>query len=301
VTSHADSVRTTTKSGARWYDWKGERFWSVTTIIAGGYPKPVLINWAKKFTAEYAVDNFPKLTALLEQDTDGTIDRQGAIDWLKSAAFRERDKKGDLGTSVHNAIEAHVLGKPTPEWPLPLRPRMLAFERFLAEYEPRFIPASLADPAEAVTSGVLLAEAPVFNRTQHYAGTLDGIVEIGGRTLVLDVKTSAKGIYPEIALQLAAYRFAEFVGLPDGSEQALPQTQGAVALHLPEDGTYELREIQADEETFRHFLYVREVYRYIKDIADGVIRGVVPLPGTVSEEQLAMAAGWSQGPDGLEP
>jgi len=151
------------------------------------------------------------------------------------------------------------------------------------------VPAPVLGQHRELGDGILLAEAPVFNRTQHYAGTLDGVVEIGGRTLVLDVKTSARGIYPEIGMQLAAYRFAEFVGLPDGSEQAMPATDGAVALHLPDDGTYELREIQADEETFRSFLYVREVYRFLNDIADGVVRGIVPLPGTVTEEQLALA------------
>jgi hypothetical protein len=287
--SYADSVRTTSKSGTRWYEWKGERFWSVTTIIGGGLPKPALINWAKKFTAEYACDNLKRLNALLEPDEVGYVDREGAVDWLKNASFRDRDRKADIGTAIHEAIEAHVLGKPRPEWPLLLRPRMQAFERFLAEYEPTFVPAPVVGQHVELGNGVLLAEAPVFNREQHYAGTLDGVVEIGGRTLVLDVKTSAKGIYPEIGMQLAAYRFAEFVGLPDGSEQALPATDGAVALHLPEDGTYELREIQADEETFRSFLYVREVYRFVNEVAKGVIGGVVPLPGTVTEEQLELA------------
>jgi hypothetical protein len=287
--THADSVRTTTKSGQRWYEWKGERFWSVTTIINGGLPKPALINWAKKFTAEYACDNIKRLNALLEPDDDGSVDRDGAVDWLKGAAFRDRDRKADLGKAIHEAIEAHVLGKPVPEWALPLRPRMLAFERFLTEYEPRFVPAPVVGQKPEFGNGILLAEAPVLNRKQHYAGTLDGIVEIGGRTLVLDVKTSAKGIYPEIGMQLAAYRFAEFVGLPDGSEQPMPETHGAVALHLPDDGTYELREIQADEETFRSFLYCREVYRFVNEIGKGVVGGVVPLPGTVTTEQLELA------------
>jgi hypothetical protein len=267
-------------------------------------PKPALINWAKKFTAIYAVDNFTKLAALLEPDEDGNVDRDGAVDWLKGAAYRDRDRKADLGTAIHEAIEAYVLGRPVPEWPLPLRPRMLAFERFLSEYEPTFLPAPVVGQSVELGNGVLLAEAPVFNRKERYAGTLDGIVEIGGRTLVLDVKTSAKGIYPDIGLQLAAYRFAEFVGLPDGSEQPLPETAGAVALHLPDDGTYELREVQADEEVFKSFLYVREVYRFVNDIAPGVIRGPVPRPSDISDGQLDLAmsqAGWSKGPDGWEP
>ena len=96
--------------GKRFYQWRDEAYWSVTTIIGGGLPKPVLINWAKKFTAEYAVDNLEKLNALCAPDSDGTIDRAGAVDWLKGAAFRDRDKKADIGTAVHAAAEAHVLG-----------------------------------------------------------------------------------------------------------------------------------------------------------------------------------------------
>ena len=282
--SHADSVRTTTKSGQRWYEWRGERYWSVTTILSGGLPKRALIYWSANEVANFACDNADEVKHLVDKG-----ERDAAYDLLKRSPWRKRDKAADIGTAIHEAIEAHVLGKPTPEWPLPLRPRMQAFERFLAEYEPSFVPAPVVGQHRELGDGILLAEAPVFNRTQHYAGTLDGVVEIGGRTLVLDVKTSARGIYPEIGMQLAAYRFAEFVGLPDGSEQAMPATDGAVALHLPDDGTYELREIQADEETFRSFLYVREVYRFLNDIADGVVRGIVPLPGTVTEEQLALA------------
>lgn len=284
--SHADSVRTTTKQGARWYDWKGERYWSVTTIISGGLPKRALIYWSANQVAEFACDNVEEIKSLIASG-----ERDAAYDLLKRSPWRKRDKAADIGTAIHEAIEAHVLGRPVPEWPLPLRPRMQAFERFLAEYEPAFVPAPVSGPpverqaqdsAEAPVpagAGILLAEAPVFHRSQRYAGTLDGIVEIGGRRLVLDVKTSARGIYPEVGMQLAAYRFAEFVGLPDGSEQPLPETDGAVALHLPEDGTYELREIQADEEVFRAFLYVREVYRFLTDMADGVVRGIVPRPG----------------------
>src|SRR5437773_1920308 len=96
----------------RFYDWRGESFWSVTTIIGGGVPKPALINWAKKFTAEYAWDNFDVLAEMRETD-----DRDGAIDWLKNAAFRSRDKAADLGSVVHASIEAVALGKPIPRWP----------------------------------------------------------------------------------------------------------------------------------------------------------------------------------------
>ena len=264
---------TTARSGQRYYTWRNERYWSVTTIISGGVPKPALINWAKKFTAEYACDNIKKLNGLLEPDDQGLVDRDGAIEWLKGAAYRDRDRKADIGTYVHAATEAYVLGKPFPEWPLPLRPRLLAFERFLAAYEPIW---------EAT-------EASVYNRSEHYAGTLDGIATIGrgphkGRKLIGDTK-SGKAIYPEVSLQLSAYRHAEFIGLPDGDEAAMPATDGAFALHLPESGDYEVFNVQADEETFRMFLYCREVFRWTTEMSKGVLG---PLATDPSEQKQSV-------------
>lgn len=238
----------------RFYSWRNEKYWSVTTILSGGIPKPVLVNWAKKYTAEYAVDNFAALTALVE------VGRDDAVDWLKGAAYRERDRKADLGTHVHAAMEAHSLGKPFPEWPENVRPRMNAYLAFVEAHNPVY----------------LATEASVYNRSQRYAGTLDAIVELGGKRYVLDMKSS-KGVYPEVALQLAAYRHAEFIGLPDGSEREMYETDGALALHLADgedgEGAWQLLDVDADEDVFRFFLYAREVFRWGEEKAKTVLRG----------------------------
>ena len=56
------------------------------------------------------------------------------------------------------------------------------------------------------------------------------------------------------------------VGLPDGSEHELPRVDGAAVLHLRPDG-YALRPVRIDEDVFRAFLFVREVFRFQEDIA----------------------------------
>jgi hypothetical protein len=240
--------------GKRFYSWHNERYWSVTTIINGGLAKPVLVNWAKKFTAEYAVDNYKALGEVLK------VDREGAVDWLKNASFRDRDKKADVGTSVHAACEAFELGKPMPPWPVAIKPHMEHFAAFLEEYQPK----------------IQMAEASVYNRTEKYAGTLDAIADFGGRLLLFDVKTG-KGVYPEVGLQLAAYRFAEFIGLPDGSERAMPKVDGCAALHLTDEG-YDFIEVRADEDLFRSFLYVREVFRFLSETSKHVLGPTLPVP-----------------------
>jgi hypothetical protein len=257
---------TTQRSGQRFYTWRGERYWSVTTIIGGGVPKPALINWAKKFTAEYAVEHFEAFKTLIADDPDG------AVEWLKGAAYRDRDRKADLGTLVHAATEAHVLGKPMPQWPPVAKPRMDAFVRFLSDYEPEYV----------------ATEASVYNRTERYAGTLDAIADVRGARYLIDTKTG-KGVYPESALQMAAYRYAEFIGLPDGDERDMYPVDACAVLHLSDEGEYELVQVRADTEVFKAFLYVREVFRWTQQTSKTVIGGEVPASSEMAQASLPLA------------
>lgn len=263
----------------RYYQWRQERYWSVTTIIGGGVPKPALLPWGIKSVAEGAVAERAVLDAMLEKcetpdecakgDFCGTCDQ--AIRWLKGIPYAKRDKAADLGSYLHAATEAYVLGKPFPKWPVLVKPRMDAFVQFLADYEPVY---------EAT-------EASVYNRTERYAGTLDAIATIGGAKILLDMK-SGKAVYPEVALQLAAYRYAEFIGLPDGSEAPMHKVDGCAALHLSPQGTYELIEVQAGPDELKFFLYAREVFRWQEDASKSVLVGPMKLPS--SEGQAALGA-----------
>lgn len=246
---------TTARGGKRFYSWRNENYWSVTTIIGGGIPKPALLPWGIKMVAEGAIE------AIENGALEGMVrtDRDGAIRFLKGLPYAKRDAAGDLGTLVHAACEAHSLGKPIPPWPLPVIPYMRAFEQFLSDFEPTFT----------------ATEASVYNRTQRYAGTLDAIATL---TLPLqeqpisalfDVKTG-KGVYAEVGLQLAAYRYAEFIGLPDGSKAPMPEVDGALCLHLTPEG-YRLIEVRADDEVFQAFLYAREVFRWLEDTSKSVL------------------------------
>ena len=269
------ATKTTSPAGQRFYTWRNDNYWSVTTIISGGLPKQALIYWAANQVAEYVCDNPDKVAMLLRPSADTDDARQAArdeaYDFLKRTPWRARDKAADLGTAIHEATEAYVLGKPMPPWTPLVKPRMVQFERFLIDYGPEYQEG--------------MVEAPVFNRTERYAGTLDAIALIGGRRLVLDEK-SGKGVYPDVGLQLAAYRWAEFVGAPDGSENPMPETDGAAVLHLKDDG-YDLIEVRADEQVFKSFLYVREVYRFKTDIEKTVLLGNVPV-GDGAQEVLAV-------------
>lgn len=276
-----------TRAG-RLYEWRSptanigdppERFWSVTTILKGGLPSPALTAWGMKAVAEYAVANHRQLSSMLQtvrvrptsegmaiiSDPDAV---QAAIDWLKGSPYRERDRKGDIGSAVHAAAEAHILGKP---WPAPdgdVAPYLEQFRRFLDEHKPEFE----------------LAEATVYNRTEAYAGTLDAIAVIPGRgRALIDYKTSGRqkdgkpGVYPEHALQLAMYRFAEFIGLPDGTEAPMPAVDGCAVLWLAPDD-YELVPVTADEQVFLAARYVRETFRWMEELSKSVVGQALPAP-----------------------
>lgn len=257
----------------RYYDWKGERFWSVTTILSGGVPKPALLPWGIKMVAEGAVEaaRSGALLPMVEQDADA------AVQFLKGLPYAKRDRAANLGTEIHEAIEILAQGKPWPDWPLPIRPHMERFREFVDAYRPEWI----------------ASEASVYSRSQAYAGTLDAIVKIGDRTLLLDVKTG-KGIYPEVALQLSAYRFAEFIGLPDGEEEPMPLVDGCVALHLTDQFAH-LIEVRSDEAVLNAFLYAREVFRWQEEtsktaIAKEPIAPLFDIDGDKFERREADAA-----------
>lgn len=258
---------TTARGGKRFYSWRNEEFWSVTTIISGGVPKPALLPWGIKSVAESAVAKRATLTAMLADCETPKECAKGvfcpvcteAIRYLKGAPYAKRDAAGDLGTDVHAAAEAYSLGQPFPKWSPLIRPYMEAYVAFLEDFTPTFT----------------ATEASVYNRTQKYAGTLDAIARLQlplqalPGDYILDTK-SGKGIYPEIGLQLAAYRNAEFIGLPDGSEAPMPDVDGALGLHLTPQG-YRLIEVRADAEVFNAFLYAREVFRFATDTSKTVL------------------------------
>lgn len=242
-------TRTTSKSGQRFYTWGQDRFWSVTTIIGGGVPKPALLPWGIKSVAEGAVEAHQRgsLAPMIEQDP------KAAVSFLKGLPYANRDRAAKLGTEIHAAAEAAMLGKPTPPVGPDAAPYMGHFHQWV----------------EDMSVKVEQSEASVFSRAQAYAGTLDMIAVIGGRRLIVDHKTG-KGVYPEVALQLAAYRHAEFIGRPDGREEPMPAVDGGAVLHLTPTG-YRFLEVECGDHVYKSFLYAKEVFRWMQDTSKTVI------------------------------
>lgn len=234
------------------YRWRDETFDSVTTIIENGVPKPALKAWGQKMVAEFAVD---RMDAWLE------MERDEAVDFLKRAPNRFTDRAAARGSDIHEWARCHVLGQPVPPCPKPMQPWIDAFMRFLDDWQPEFV----------------ATEVTVYSRRWHYAGTLDWLAKLppleafGIEEPILGDYKTGKGIYGEAALQMSAYRHADFVGLPDGSEMPLPATAGAMVLHLrpdilPKPG-YFLLPVDSSPEMFRLFLYAQQIHRFTQEIS----------------------------------
>jgi hypothetical protein len=212
---------------------------SVTTIMGVLDKSGPLIGWAKRITAEAAVDNRDQLATWMELGG-----RAGAISLLTKAASVKRDKAADVGTRVHALAESVARGVPV-ELTEEERPFLTAYQLFLKEWEPRY----------------LATEEMVVSLTHGYGGTFDAIVEMAGDVWMLDTKTS-KGCYPETSLQLAAYTFADFIGRPaDGKRYSIPPITAYGVLHLRPEG-YEVVPYAVDQETFNAFLYARRLYEW---------------------------------------
>jgi hypothetical protein len=233
-------------NGHRVYQWAGRLYPSVTAVIKGGVPAPFLPAWAAKQAAEYAVANLERLAVL----------PAGQAIWeIKRAPWTSRDAAASLGDLVHAAVEAYATGQPRPDLPAEANPYLTAFDGFLAEHQPRW----------------LLVEQTVYSRRYSYAGTLDAVCELpaGGPVTLLDVKTG-KRVYPEAALQLAAYAAADFIGGPDGREHPLPTIQAAAVLHL-RPGGYQLVPVPVGRAVLEAFLSALAVFRWATDLAPQVL------------------------------
>jgi hypothetical protein len=205
--------------GGRKYVWQGmgelETFFSVTTILSRVLAKPAIPGWAARTCGEYVAENMNRLYAVWKND------RATVVKMVKEAPWSQRDSAAVRGTGVHDLLEQLALGQ-SPTIPGYAQPYVDAWQRWRDRFG-----------VEPVAT-----EATVYDRRRGYAGTLDLIADAGdlGRILV-DYKTS-KDVYSEATLQLTAYRWAEFVGMPDGrTEEPMPEVTGTYVLRLSPDTT----------------------------------------------------------------
>ena len=224
----------------------GVKFDGVTTLIKDGVPKPALTYWAARTVAEYVADNLDTVTAMRD------MGRGSIVAALKETPWTARDAGAAKGTEVHALAEKLTKGVQV-DVPEPLAGYVESCVAFLGAYKVR----------------ELAVEATVAHRKWRYAGTADLFAEItlptGEQvTAVLDWKTAASGVWPESALQIAAYRYAETYLDAFGAEQPVADLNltAGYAVWLRSDG-YDLVPLDTSEQVFRAFTHVAYVARQL--------------------------------------
>lgn len=202
----------------------------VTGIIDSFIPKPHLISWAAKLSA----DTFKAgLTHVLTADA---YERDEVINTLymasKSAHTARKERGGDVGTLVHNFIEQYLTDQ-NPRTPddKDAQRSISGFLEWIGKHKPEFIST----------------EQPVYSKTYNFAGTYDAILKLDGKTYMADWKTSDPmkiykngkpsgqfTAYPSHMIQCAAYDLAY---TDDKTGQPLSQTfAGHMVIYVTKSG-----------------------------------------------------------------
>lgn len=236
------------------YYLDGRKIPGVTTILREGVPAPGLIGWAARTVAEYVADHLEDLRNL-----EG---RNAIVGMLSQVPNDQRDSAGVRGTDVHRLAQL-LHGGDEVEVPDHLAGHVDAYIRFLDEWKP--------------TNELL--ERPILNARWRYGGTLDMIARLAdGQTWIIDWKTGKSGVFAEAALQLAAYRHAEW--LLDGERLVpMPKVDAAGVVWITHD-SYEFRPVTAGEDQFQTFLYAKQVAAFAgKDGTGRSLIGAALEPG----------------------
>jgi len=227
--------------GHTYLDDAGRKLTGVTTVLKT-LPKDALINWAAGTTAEYAVDHWEELS------TKSPSARLKAITGARWSVVREASAKG---TRIHALADELVRGG-TIVAPPELMPYVDGYARWL----------------DATHVETLWTEAVVGDPGVGVCGTVDlGIRWPDGTTEIADIKTG-KGVYDEVRLQLAAYRYMPTMMI-DGDPHPMPKVDRAAVLHVTKEGTYH-HIVEAGTMEYYAFTALLEVYHWLEECSGGI-------------------------------
>lgn len=213
----------------------------VTTIIDRALPKPALIDWAARATAEAAVDRWDEL---------GQLSPSRRLRELQQARWATTKAASLRGVLIHDYAEGLVHGRPVD------------------------VPAEHLGPVESVARFIdrwriepIATEAPVANTVQQYCGTVDGLFTFGGGDpVLLDWKTG--GVFNEAALQAAGYVHCD-LWQPNGpeSEQPMPTVERAYIAKILSDDVQLLPVVDLDQ-LWLQFRYLLATWHWLQAVED---------------------------------
>jgi len=279
------------------YKWHGRRYQRVSTIKAKKGTGSALADWAARTVAESA----QRLALQFQAGEIGQDELLAGImsNRLAKAHNEARDAAADFGTVFHRLAEnlakgdgdalhvaeaelvrsataAHyraVHGSDAPDdtaLRLYAQTRPAGLKESITAMHERLWPdvEAFLGWCEDVRPKWKLVEFHVLHKKLQYMGTADAAVDIGGRRVLLDLKTS-KGVYTDYSLQLAAYRYATHVADADtGEEKPMFPVDVCAVLHV-RDGACTMYDALAGPEAFEAFRACHGLYWFDRNAPKG--------------------------------
>ena len=199
------------------YTLDGKPLTGVTTIL-GVIAKPALIQWSANMAVDYLIAN--------------PGDYKGA----RKAYAIKRDAAADIGTIAHKWIEDWINGEKPKENPE------------VSHMTDNFVEWATDNEVEFLAS-----EKIVYSKKHWFAGTLDFLCKIKGKTYLGDIKTSS-GIYDEYFFQTSAYQLAL-------QEHEDIKIDGHVIVNCKKDGGFNKKFSFDYDKNIKAFLGALDIYR----------------------------------------
>jgi hypothetical protein len=233
----------------------GEKIPGVTTVLK---VLPInLAGWASRVTAEYALDNWATLSEMPLSER---------LREMTGARGRTLDKAARRGTEVHRLAE-QLVAEPAELTLDEEPPGVLVPEELRGHVE------AYRDWLDTIQPSVLATELVVASRTHRYCGTADLVADLPELLMdmqiippsrwLLELKTTASGVWPESALQATAYRRADMYVHPEHPEVEQPMAQLGIeragVVWIKSDAC-ELRPVDTSDELWEFFLHARWMY-----------------------------------------
>jgi hypothetical protein len=231
----------------------GPELVSVTNVLGTSVAKHALQPWAVKLTVEWVLDH------RIEVARRAITDRTALVKEIKAVHRDASEYAKELGSRIHDAAEAKILGAPVADDP-EIQPYLAQLDRWLALWSVN------------IARDVVATEITCMHRRLGYAGTADLMIWLptgpdkAMELWLIDYKTSAtrsaKSVYPENTLQLAALRYCETVLLPDDTDADMPPIQRTGVLNLRAK-SHALVEMPSGRDAHRAFRGALETARWL--------------------------------------
>lgn len=211
----------------------GKPLMGVTTILSV-INKPMLLQWSANMAVDY-LKNIYSIGLELEEEN---------FEEARIAHRIKKEKAGNWGTEVHEAIEHWIAGnEPT------IKPdQQIVFDKFrewVKENNVKF----------------LASEKHVWSEKLWTGGICDVVLEMDGKKYIGDFKTS-NGIYNEAFFQIAAYHLM----LIDMGIYTNDEIEGYIVINLKKDGKLDFK-IATDKELNQSaFLAALSLYKIIQSL-----------------------------------